>query len=182
MKLTKVDWLEHGMKTLAKDGFGALKADLLAKSLKVSRGSFYWHFHDLKEFHRALLDEWHKRATEQVIAWLEQTASGPERLRLLVRRAWTVSNRTERAVRAWATHDPDVARRLEDVDRQRIEYMSSLLRSVGLSPKQARARALFIASAYLGHVILADGAFSAIAPKELDAIVALVQSERRKTA
>lgn len=182
MKLTKDDWLEHGMRTLAKHGFGALKADILARSLKVSRGSFYWHFRDLKEFHRALLDEWNKRATQQVIAWLEQTASGPERLRLLVRRAWTVSNRTERAVRAWATHDPDVARRLEEVDRQRIDYMTSLLRSAGLSPKQARARALFTASAYLGHLILVDGRFSAIAPKELDAIVALLQSGGKRTA
>lgn len=176
MKLTRDDWLEHGMKTLAEDGFGALKADLLAKSLKVSRGSFYWHFRDLKEFHRALLDEWHKRATQQVIAWLEQTASGTERLKLLVRRAWTVNNRTERAVRAWATHSPEIARRLEAVDRQRIDYMTSLLRSAGLSPKQARAHALFIACAYLGHMILGDGPFSAIAPKDLDAIVELLQS------
>jgi AcrR family transcriptional regulator len=176
MKLTRDDWLEHGMKTLAEDGFGALKADLLAKSLKVSRGSFYWHFRDLKEFHRALLDEWHERATQQVIAWLEQTASGTGRLKLLVRAAWTVNNRTERAVRAWATHSPEIARRLEAVDRQRIDYMTSLLRSAGLSPKQARARALFTACAYLGHMVLGAGPFGAIAPKDLDTIVELLQS------
>jgi AcrR family transcriptional regulator len=176
MKLTRDDWLNHGMKTLAGEGFGGLKADLLAKSLKVSRGSFYWHFRDLKEFHRALLDEWHKRATQQVIDWLEHTATGPERLRLLVRRAWVSTIRTERAVRAWATHSPEIARRLDAVDRQRIEYITSLLQSAGLSPKQARARALFVASAYLGRMLLSERSFGAIAPRELDAIVNSLQA------
>lgn len=176
MKLTREDWLEHGMKTLAQEGFGALKADLLAKSLNVSRGSFYWHFRDLDAFHRSLLDEWQKSATQQVIERLESTAPGPDRLSLLMRGAWSVSNRTERAVRAWATHTPEIAVRLAAVDKQRIDYIASLMRSSGVTAKLARSRAIFIASAYLGRIVLGDGPFGIIAPKELDEIAALLQS------
>lgn len=176
MKLTRDDWLQHGMKTLADEGFATLKADVLAKSLGVSRGSFYWHFRDLQEFHQALLDDWHKRATQQVIDWIEQTASGPERLSLLLRRAWTTSNRTERAIRAWATHNPEIASRLDAVDKQRIDYIAGLLKAAGLKPRQARARAMFTVSAYLGHMILGDGTFGSLGPKDLDEIVALLQS------
>ncbi len=178
MKLTREDWLQHGMKTLAEEGFNALKADLLAKSLQVSRGSFYWHFRDLEEFHQALLDEWHKRATQQVIEWLEQTASGPDRLALLMRRAWSVSNRTERAVRAWATHSPEIAVRLAAVDKQRIDYIASLLKSAGLTARQARARATFVASAYLGRMVLGEGSIGTLTPKDLDEIVALLLPTR----
>lgn len=176
MKLSREDWLQHGMKTLAEEGFGALKADLLAKSLRVSRGSFYWHFRDLQEFHLALIDEWQSRATQQVIDWIEQAASGDQRLSLLMRRAWGVSNRTERAVRAWATHSPDIAARLEAVDKQRIDYIAGLLKSSGLTPRQARARATFAASAYLGRIVLGDGPSGSMAPKDLDDIVALLQT------
>jgi AcrR family transcriptional regulator len=176
MKLSKEDWLKHGMKVLAEEGFGALKADLMAKSLGVSRGSFYWHFKDLQAFHDALLEDWHTRATQQVIDWLEQTAEGSQRLNLLVQSAWKVSNRLERAMRAWATHSPEIAARLEAIDAQRIDYIAGLLESAGLDPDQARARAFFIASAYLGRIILGDGAFGSVPEKELATIVKLLQS------
>ncbi len=176
MKLSREDWLQHGIKTLAEQGFAALKADLLAKSLNVSRGSFYWHFRDLQEFHAALIEEWRGRATQQVIDWIEQTANADQRLTLLVRRAWSASNRTERAVRAWATHSPQIATRLEAVDKQRIDYIASLLNSAGLTAKQARCRATFAVSAYLGRIILGDGPYASMAPKDLDDIVALLQT------
>jgi AcrR family transcriptional regulator len=43
-RLTKSDWIEHGLRTLARDGANALKVGPMATQLKVSRGSFYWHF------------------------------------------------------------------------------------------------------------------------------------------
>ncbi|SFN27976.1 TetR/AcrR family transcriptional regulator [Dokdonella immobilis] len=176
MKLSRGDWLAHGMDVLAKEGFDALKADLLAKSLGVSRGSFYWHFKDIRAFHAALIEEWHQRATQQVIDWLEQGAEESRRLNALVQRAWTVSSRTERAVRAWATHNPEIASRIEAVDTQRIGYIADLLESAGLTPKQARARALFIASAYLGRIVLGDSRSAGLPAKELETIVELLQS------
>lgn len=37
-QLSARDWLDQGLKTLAKDGFTALKAEPLAKAMHVSRG------------------------------------------------------------------------------------------------------------------------------------------------
>ena len=54
-QLTAKDWLDQGLKTLAKSGFTALKAEPLAKTMGVSRGSFYWHFADIGAFHAAIL-------------------------------------------------------------------------------------------------------------------------------
>ena len=66
--------------------------------------------------------------------------------------------------------------RLEAVDKQRIDYIASLLKSTGLTAKQARARATFAASAYLGRIVLGDGPYARMAPRDLDDIVALLQS------
>ena len=74
-QLSAKDWLDQGLKTLAKSGFTALKAEPLAKAMAVSRGSFYWHFADIGAFHKAILDHWREVAAEQIIANLE-AASG----------------------------------------------------------------------------------------------------------
>jgi AcrR family transcriptional regulator len=53
-QLSAKDWLDQGLRTLAKSGFTALKAEPLAKAMGVSRGSFYWHFADIGAFHAAI--------------------------------------------------------------------------------------------------------------------------------
>ena len=49
-QLSAKDWVDQGLKALASRGFTALKAEPLAKALRVSRGSFYWHFADIAAF------------------------------------------------------------------------------------------------------------------------------------
>src|SRR5438045_6686686 len=75
-QLSAKDWLDQGLKTLARSGFTALKAEPLAKAMGVSRGSFYWHFADIGAFHAAVLARWREVATEQIIAGVEAARSG----------------------------------------------------------------------------------------------------------
>lgn len=80
-RLNRLDWLDHGLRTLASTGTNALKAEPLARSLKVSRGSFYWHFRDIEQFHIELLARWRQRTTADIIARLE-LESGPGKIRI----------------------------------------------------------------------------------------------------
>src|SRR5437762_7944708 len=105
-QLTAKDWLDQGLKALAKSGFTALKAEPLAKAMGVSRGSFYWHFADIGAFHAAILEHWREVAAEQIIANLEASAENENPLRLLLRRAFGAKLTLENAVRTWATLDP----------------------------------------------------------------------------
>src|SRR5258705_12473493 len=73
-QLSARDWLDQGLKTLAKSGFTALKAEPLAKAMGVSRGSFYWHFTDISAFHAAVLKHWREIAAEAIIAGVEASA------------------------------------------------------------------------------------------------------------
>ena len=74
-QLSVQDWLDQGLKTLAKGGFTALKAEPLAKAMGVSRGSFYWHFADISAFHAAILKHWREIAAEQIIAGVEAAST-----------------------------------------------------------------------------------------------------------
>ena len=157
-RLSADDWVRAGLKALAEDGFTALKADPLAKALGVSRGSFYWHFADIGAFHAAVLDRWQEVMAEAVIRELDRSAPGGERLRSLLRRAYTAKAALEMAalemaVRAWAVSDAAARSRVAAVDRRRLAYLEDLLAATGIGAASAVARARIFYWAYLGFAL-----------------------------
>src|SRR5579883_2713534 len=88
-QLSAQDWIDQGLKTLATRGFGALKAEPLAKAMGVSRGSFYWHFADIGAFHAAILKAWREVAAEAIIADVEAPKGNGEPLILLLQRVFS---------------------------------------------------------------------------------------------
>ena len=152
-QLTASDWLDQGLKTLAKDGFTALKAEPLAKAMRVSRGSFYWHFADIAAYHAAILARWHEVAAEQIIANVEAASKDENPLALLLRRVFGERLMLERAVRTWASVDPAARAAVQAIDRRRLSYVESLLTQAGLSAELARARAQILYWAFLGFAL-----------------------------
>jgi AcrR family transcriptional regulator len=152
-QLSAKDWLDQGLKTLAQNGFTALKAEPLAKAMGVSRGSFYWHFADIAAFHAAILKHWREVAAEQVIAGLETAARDGNPLALLLRGAFGSKQALERAVRTWAAIDPKARAAVQAIDRRRVDYVDHMLRQAGLEADVARARAQILYWAFLGYAL-----------------------------
>ncbi|HKV18010.1 MAG TPA: TetR family transcriptional regulator, partial [Mycobacterium sp.] len=57
-RLTVDDWVAAGYEILAEDGIAALKIDRLCSRLKVTKGSFYWHFTDIAGYRATLVQAW----------------------------------------------------------------------------------------------------------------------------
>jgi AcrR family transcriptional regulator len=149
-QLSANDWVNAGLKALASRGFTALKAEPLAKALRVSRGSFYWHFADIAAFHAAILARWHEVAAEQIIANVEAASKDQDPLALLLRRVFGERLTLERAVRTWASVDTAARAAVQAIDRRRLTYVEGLLSQSGLPAEQARARAQILYWAFLG--------------------------------
>ena len=184
-RLTKTDWIDHGLRTLATEGANALKVGAMAAKLNVSRGSFYWHFKDIGDFRAQLLQSWLERTTEQVIQRLEAGQTGPHRLRSLLQGAFirkpaldraTSPWAAEDAIRAWAVADAEVAAMVASVDDRRIAYIAELLIASGVAPGTARARAAFLYWAYLGQAIVMDRNHASLSAEAIDAIAALFET------
>lgn len=173
--LSKTKWLDHGLKILAASGAGRLKADPLAKSLKVTRGSFYWHFRDIGHFHDELLARWRQRATDDVIADAERDGTGGAQLKRLMRTAMLGDTRLERALRAWATQNAQAADAVRSVDKARIAYLAKTLASAGFSGRHASVRAAYIYWAYLGKIMMGPDAGN-MTGAELDKIAEMLLS------
>jgi AcrR family transcriptional regulator len=152
-QLSARDWVDEGLKALASRGFTALKAEPLAKAMRVSRGSFYWHFADIAAFHAAVLTRWHEVAAEQIIANVEAASRDEDPRALLLRRVFGERLTLERAVRTWASVDPAARTAVQAIDRRRLDYVEKLLTQSGLSPDTARARAQILYWAFLGFAL-----------------------------
>ena len=169
-RLTKSDWIDHGLRTLASEGVNALKVGPMAVVLKVSRGSFYWHFRDIAEFRSQVLRGWQERMTDQVIKELETAKAEPDRLKHLMKRAFVEQSRLDRAIRAWAAEDEEVAGVVASVDARRVAYIAKLLVAAGVDSRRASPRAAFMYWAYLGQAIVMDPRHASIPASALDDI------------
>lgn len=150
-RLTANDWIDFALKALAREGADVLKADVLARKLGVSRGSFYWHFEDLGAFHVRVIDHWKQVATEAIIAEVARHPAPAEQLVALLRRAFgTSAGRLEVRMRAWADTNAKAAAALAQVDTKRQSTIERMLVEAGIAPALAQTRALLLYWAYLG--------------------------------
>ena len=153
-QLSARDWLDQGLKALAKSGFTALKAEPLAKAMGVSRGSFYWHFADIGAFQTAILRHWRDVAVERIIIDLEALSPDQNALPALLRRAFgSKPPLLESAMRSWAARDPVARSAVQAVDQRRLGYVENLLRASGLPAARASARAQILYWAFLGFAL-----------------------------
>jgi AcrR family transcriptional regulator len=145
-KLGRQDWIQAGLTVLSESGVEAVRVEPLAKMMQVTKGSFYWHFKDRQDLLTALLEEWVKLGTSIVIEEMDQLAADPQTklLRLFeiaVENAGLPDDRVEKAIRAWANNDPNVAALLAQIDQQRLDYTQECFLQLGFSPQAALVRA-----------------------------------------
>lgn len=151
-RLSKEDWLAAGFRALARGGPSALRAEAIARDLETTKGSFYWHFKDLKAFKAAMLALWKHKATAAIIADLQDLPPDQNPLLSLITIASHSPTRfggaaVEPAIREWARADPDVETALIEVDTQRIAFLHDHL---GASEGDDGIRARLFYAAHLG--------------------------------
>ncbi|MGF1473855.1 MAG: TetR/AcrR family transcriptional regulator [Rubrobacteraceae bacterium] len=165
--LTMEDWVAAARRAISEGGIGAVAVEPLAQSLGVTKGSFYWHFPNRGALLRATLEQWEEEATGAVISATEKVDDPRERLVRLVEEAFTgdpLGTRTsgrevflghafELAV-SDAADDPGVKPYLHRVSERRIDYLQECYRALGISPEEAKYRALLAYAAYVGTLRL----------------------------
>jgi AcrR family transcriptional regulator len=156
----RTSWIEAALRALANGGPDAVRIETLARALGVTKGGFYWHFHDRPALLEEILDAWERMSVDDVIARVE-SEGGDTRVKLRRLSALAGSSdeplRIDLAVRDWARREQTVADRLRRVDNRRLDYVRSLFGAFCPDEDDVEARCLVFYSLWIGsHFIAAD--------------------------
>jgi AcrR family transcriptional regulator len=141
-RLDRYDWLMQGIRTLRDRGIDAVCIEPMARSLGVTKGSFYWHFKDRGDFLDRLLEYWETEMTDKTAEHVAHALGEPKKqlLALLEHIVNEQINLYDAAVRAWGLYDARAAKVVRRVDERRLSYVRQLFIDMGFSPEQADIR------------------------------------------
>jgi AcrR family transcriptional regulator len=155
-------WIDEGLRALAAGGPDAVRIELLARALGVTRGGFYWHFDGRQALLEEMLDTWERVGVDEVIERVEGEG-GDADARAKLQRLFAIGAssgevmRIELAIRDWARRDAAVAARLRRIDNRRMAYMRSLFGAFCPDEDEVEARCMLAFSAWIGNdLIVAD--------------------------
>lgn len=153
-------WVEEGLRALAAGGPDAVRVEVLATRLGVTKGGFYGHFSGRESLLTAMLDTWERESTDEVIDRVEREGGDP---RTKISRAGALTFSDDRlrpidlAVRDWARRDDAVAERLRRVDNRRMALLREMIGSFCADPDEVEARSLIAFCVAVGeHFLAAD--------------------------
>lgn len=134
-------WIRAATAALREGGLGAVRVEAIARRLKATKGSFYWHFADRAALLDALLAWW-----ETETQWLTASAreAGSPRQRLDRYFALVAAHREyppDAEILSWARRDPVVAARVNRTEEARLEFIREELERAGLPRDEAERRA-----------------------------------------
>jgi AcrR family transcriptional regulator len=167
-KLERLDtsaWIAAALEALAEGGIDSVRVEPLAKRLKVTKGSFYWHFADRRALLDAMLAYW---SEGRMAAIRDQAAAGatggesPTVVLLRLADRYTRHGNTrglaiELAIRAFARADQSAAGAVQAVDGERLAHVATLFGRLGWPERDAKARAVLFYSYLFGQSLLASG-------------------------
>jgi len=144
--LGRDDWIAAARAQLIAGGVNAVKIGPLARRLRVTRGSFYWHFTSHGDLLSELLKSWELTNTvpfERSVA--NGNANNGVRELAAIMNLWLAetdySPAFDTAVRDWARSSSVAATVVTRVDERRIGILHRIFKDLGFGEPEALVRA-----------------------------------------
>ena len=150
MPIGKAEWVAAALEALAREGVHGIRVESLARKLKVTKGSFYWHFKDRADLLDAVLAEW-EAETDQLLEAARSERGAKARLDKFIALVRASEGRIpESAIFVWARTDAKVARRVKRTEQSRIRFLTAILEAMNVPPEEAELRAELAYMAFAG--------------------------------
>ncbi len=157
-RMTREAWIDAGVAALIHEGIASVKIQVMAKTLAVSRSSFYWFFADLTEFHRELLEFWLRKNTSPIIERALRPAPTVTKAVCHIFECWVdpelFNPRLDAAVRSWGQVDAAVREVVDQADDQRVDAVTRMFLRYGYPDEEAFIRARVLYFTQIGHYTL----------------------------
>lgn len=155
------NWIEAANDLLASENVRGVQISALCQRLKVTKGSFYWHFSNRDELLAAVISDWRRRMTLNIVTRLTRSAAdGLSTLRgflALPRRAFSKRGAAiEMSIRDWGRREPTARQALKEVDLIRLSSFERIFRGLGFPAREAKIRAYVAYAIMMGDSILKE--------------------------
>ena len=135
--LSREAWIAAARKVLEKGGIAEVKIDGLARQLKVTRGSFYFHFSSLEDLHNGLLEQWRRDNCRPFQDMRDAAEIDGLQFFTAIVHVWVdedpFSPLLDLAVRDWSRTSKKLAREVAEMDSLRISLLTRAFRALGYS-------------------------------------------------
>lgn len=165
-RVTADDWIQAGFDVLAEGGPNALRIGRLCDRLDVTKGSFYWHFTDMRAYRAALAATWGNLQDDRRRLFDNMRDADPRtRLAVMMRTLvcpdhWTL----ERAMRVWALTDETVRASVQRSDARVLGAVREALVGHGFDQEEADLRSAVLFAAGVGLLHEANSTAQQTAP------------------
>lgn len=149
-------WLNSAQELLLESGIDAVKIQPLAKSLNLSRTSFYWFFKDHQELLGALMSRWREKNTGNLIKQTKAYAETLTEAALNLNDLWfdttSFDSKFEFAVRSWALQSEAILSEVQAADLVRLNAIRDMFKHFGHDDMSADVRARTMYLVQIGYI------------------------------
>jgi AcrR family transcriptional regulator len=143
--LGRDDWIRVAKTMLIKHGIAEVKIEKMAAKLKVTIGSFYWHFAGRPALHEAILADWLATNTKPLELAVQNAGPDPRHQYLAFFGVWVLERNFDpaydNAVRMWSRTSATVATVVAKVESERVEILHGIYLRFGYPEAEAAMRA-----------------------------------------
>ncbi len=141
-RLSRNSWLNHALQILRTEGIRGVRIDRMARDLGVTKGSFYWHFKDLDDLRRNILEHWAEQYSDVISEDHDYREADPAAglIAAMTRVRKDGLDAFEVAVRSWADHDPVANEAVRAVYERRTKFVRSFFHRLGFRGLDAEMR------------------------------------------
>ena len=141
-RVSKDQWLVKALEALESKGVEAVKIDILAKELGISRSGFYWHFKNRQDLLGHLLDFWVNEYTGVVTDNPDVLKLDPKK-RLYATMEMIRDKRLTKydlAMTSCAKLDSQVHKVVRKVVKMRLDYLQVIFAELGFEGNELEMR------------------------------------------
>ncbi len=170
-------WLRRALDVLFANGISQIKVEVLARKLKLTKGSFYWHFKNRDELMRSMVDWWRDQQLSFIARLAAQQVADPtSQIKAVINfTQHTEDSHHDLAMREFARFNKLAAQAVASVDQQRVDYLAQLFRAADFNEQEAllRARALYFyqVGEYTTSLVLEPGLRDELAERQFKLLI-----------
>ena len=149
----KEDWINLGYGLFSEQGVSGIIVERMAKTLKVNKSSFYWHFKTKKDFIDQLVLFWINNETERIINLTNDKKTGLQRFKTLIALIYKQDLFLDFTfyLKRYAQKEKKIQIIIDKIDNQRIEYADKLLQEMGYSKEDAKIKSMLLHKHFVGY-------------------------------